>query len=99
MGEDLNFNYKEQKITVIEKMEPKVKCKIKWIQKILVKLFGYNFVYKDVPIQNTQLLSVDLAETQDELEKKIKELELHNLELEKIILDNGNFTLDLDKNE
>lgn len=99
MSEDLNFNYKEQTFTVIEKVEPKVKCKIKWIQKILVKLFGYNFIYKDVPIQNTQLLSVDLTDTQDELEKKIRELELHNLELEKIILDNGNFTLDLDKNE
>lgn len=53
MGEDLNFNYKEQKITVIEKMEPKVKCKIKWIQEILIKLFGYNFIYKDVPISKT----------------------------------------------
>lgn len=82
MGEDLNFIYKEQKFTVIDRMEPKFKCKINWIQKILIKLFGYNFIYKDVPIKNTQLLSVDLADTQDELEKKIRELELHNLGLE-----------------
>ena len=81
MDEDLNFNYKEQKITVIEKIETKVKCKIKWIQKILIKLFGYKIIYKDVPIKYTQLLSVDLADTQDELEKKIRELELHNLDL------------------
>lgn len=95
MDEDLNFNYKEQKFTVVEKMEPKVKCKIKWIQKILIKLFRYKFIYKDVPIKYT--LSVDLDDTQDELEKKIRELELHNLDLEQTILDNGNFTLDLDK--
>ena len=81
MGEDLNFIYKEQNFTVIENIEPKVKCEIKWIQKILIKLFGYKFIYKDVPIKNTQLLSVDLADTQDELEKKIRELELHNLDL------------------
>ena len=81
MGEDLNFIYKEQKFTVIENIEPKVKCEIKWIQKILIKLFGYKFIYKDVPIKNTQLLSVDLNDTQDELEKKIRELELHNLDL------------------
>ena len=81
MGEDLNFIYKEQKFTVIENIEPKVKCEIKWIQKILIKLFGYKFIDKDVPIKNTQLLSVDLTDTQDELEKKIRELELHNLDL------------------